>query len=127
MLFSGWYTDTMMVYRIQKTKVNNMSREVRTVVNDAPIPCRVYRTQISGSAIQETAATDRKTDKLACPIDTDIKENDEIIVTRGALVGGTIEERYIAGNPQRFYDPVGMHVTGLEHLEVGLFADNIVK
>ena len=127
MLFSDWYTDTMDVYRTVKTTVGHITRESREKVNASAIPCRVYATQLQGGNPQNTAAVDRKTDKLACPVDTDIKADDLIIVHRGALVGGNTEERYTAGKPQYFYDPVGMDVTGLSHMEVGLYADNIVN
>ena len=127
MLFSDWYTDTMDVYRTVKTTVGHITRESREKVNESAIPCRVYDTQLQGGNPQNTAAVDRKTDKLACPVDTDIKADDLIIVHRGALVGGNTEERYTAGKPQHFYDPVGMDVTGLSHMEVGLYADNIVN
>ena len=127
MLFDDWYTDTMDVYRTVKTTVGHITRESREKVNESAIPCRVYETQLQGGNPQNTAAVDRKTDKLACPVDTDIKADDLIIVHRGALVGGNTEERYTAGKPQHFYDPVGMDVTGLSHMEVGLYADNIVN
>lgn len=125
MLFSDWYTDTVNVIRIVSAKVGNLTRESREQVNDEPIPCRVYDTNLQGMIPQNTAAVDRHTDKLACDVATDIKEGDELIVTRGGLVGGTTTERYLAGKPQYFYDPVGMAHTGLDHMEVALLADNI--
>lgn len=125
MLFSDWYTDTVNVVRIATSKVGNISRESRSQVNQEPIPCRVYRTNLQGEIPQRTSSVDRHTDKLACDVNTDIREGDELIVTRGGLVGGTITERYLAGKPQRFYDPVGMAHTGLDHLEVALLADNL--
>jgi hypothetical protein len=126
MLFSDWYTDTVNVTRVVKTKVGNISRESRQQINQEPIPCRVYNTSLQGANPQYTASVDRHTDKLACDINTDIREGDELIVTRGGLVGGTTTERYLAGKPQRYYDPVGMARTGIDHLEVALLADNIV-
>lgn len=126
MLFSDWYTDTMTIYRTVSTKVGNISRENRQEIA-SNVPCRVYNTALQGGNPQQTASVDRRTDRLACGIDTDIKADDEIIIVRGALVGGTTEERYIAGKPQYFYDPVGMSMTGIEHIEVALLADNIVK
>ena len=127
MLFSDWYTDTVTVYRIQHTKTGNLTRESREAVNSTPIPCRVYNTALQGANPQPTAAVDRKTDKMACAVDADIQQGDELIVTRGGLVGGSTVERYIAGKPQYFYDPVGIHRTGLDHMEVGLLADNIAE
>ncbi len=125
MLFSDWYTDTVIVMRISSTKTGNISREGRNQVNQEPIPCRIYSTNLQGMNPQYTAAVDRHTDKLACDVNADIKEGDELIVTRGGLVGGTTTERYLAGKPQLFYDPVGMAHTGLDHMEVALLADNI--
>jgi hypothetical protein len=126
MLFSDWYTDLMNITRVEKVKVGNISRETRIQVNDEPMPCRVYNTALQGGNPQNTASVDRHTDKLACNIGTDIKEGDSITVIRGGLVGGTTTERYLAGKPQYFYDPVGMFNTGLDHIEVALMADNLV-
>lgn len=75
----------------------------------------------------DNAARVSSTDKLACDIATDIRAGDELLVTRGgALRRGGEPERYFAGNPQHYYDPVGGALTGLEHLEVGLLMENIV-
>lgn len=126
MLFSDWYTDLMNITRVEKVKVGNISRETHIQVNDEPIPCRVYNTALQGGNPQNTASVDRHTDKLACNIGTDIKEGDSITVIRGGLAGGTTTERYLAGKPQHFYDPVGMFNTGLDHIEVALMADNLV-
>lgn len=125
MLFSDWYTDTVNVIRVTTSKVGNISRETRSKVNQDPIPCRVYRTNLQGAIPQNTSAVDRHTDKLACGIDADIQEGDELIVNRGGLVGGATTERYLAGKPQYFYDPVGLARTGLDHMEVALLADNL--
>lgn len=128
MLFSDWYTDTVDVYRIVPTVKphTTMTRDERKKVG-CKIPCRVYESQKKGASPQATAAVDRKEDKLACDVNTDIRIGDELIVTRGALVGGTKTERYLAGKPQEYYDPVGMAHTGLDHMEVGLLADNIAR
>ena len=126
MLFSDWYTDLVDVYRIQPVKAGNLTRDERVRVGTA-IPCRVYSTQIKGANPQPTAAVDRKEDKMACDIGTDIRIGDELIVTRGGVLGGTKQERYLAGQPQDFYDPVGLVHTGLDHMEVGLLADNIAR
>jgi hypothetical protein len=127
MLFETWYTDTVDVYRTVTGKTGSISRETREKVNSRPIRCRVYSTQISGGNPQNTAAVDRKEDKLACPVGTDIQTDDELIVTRGGGLYGTTTERYIAGKPQTFYDPVGYAKTGIAHMEIGLLADNRVR
>lgn len=126
MLFRDWYTDTVDIYRIVHTKKGHLTHDERKLIAEA-VPCRVYSSQISGGNPRNTAAATVKTDKLACDIDVDILADDELIVKRGGLIGGTKTERYIAGQPQDFYDPVGMHTTGLDHKEVGLLADNITR
>lgn len=128
MLFSDWYTDTVDVFRVvsEIPGGGNLTRDKRKQVGFA-IPCRVYSTQVKGAVPQPTAAVDRKEDKLACDISADIQIGDELIVTRGGRIGGTTTERYLAGKPQDFYDPVGVVHTGLDHKEVGLLADNIAR
>lgn len=125
-MLSNWYTDNVDIYRIASGTEGNLDVQRREKVNRNPIPCRVYRTAIQGANIQDTAAVVRKEDKLACAVDVDIRTNDELIVTRGGRIGGTTTERYIAGKPQFYYDPVGSKATGIAHQEIGLLADNIV-
>ena len=125
-MFEGWYTDSADVYRMGQTVESGVTRQARQQVGTA-VPCRVYSTAISGPAMQDTAARDMKTDKLACPLGTDIRKGDEIIVTRGAAVGGTATTRYIAGLIQYYYDPVGGAMTALNHIEVGLLDENIME
>lgn len=125
-MFSEWYTDRADVYRMSKTVVSGVTRQERKLAAQA-VPCRVYSTTITSPAMQDTAARDMKTDKLACPLGTDIRKGDEIIVTRGAAVGGTAQTRYIAGAIQYYYDPVGGALTALNHIEVGLLDENIME
>lgn len=126
MLFNDWYTDTVDIYRMVQAKTGNLTSDERQQIA-AGVPCRVYSTQIRGANPQAAAAVNRREDKLACDIGTDIRIGDELIVTRGSLVGGTQKERYLAGDPQEFFDPVGVANTGLDHMEVGLLADNIAR
>jgi hypothetical protein len=64
--------------------------------------------------------------KLSCALDVDIKAGDELLVVRGGVLGSNRESvRYLAGEPQYFYDPVGGALTGLQHQEVGLLENNI--
>ena len=127
MLFSDWYTDLVDVYRLQTSLPGggNITQDKRVRIGSHP--CRVYSTQVKGASPQSTAAVDRKEDKLACDIGTDIRIGDELIVTRGGLIGGKNTERYIAGKPQEYFDPVGITHTGIDHMEVGLLADNIAR
>lgn len=125
-MFNGWYTDGVDVYRMTKTVVDGVTRQSREHVG-IYLPCRVYNTAITSPAIQSTAARDMKTDKLACPLGTDIRKGDELIVTRGTFVGGAEKTRYIAGDIQYYYDPVGGAMTALNHMQVALLDENIME
>lgn len=126
-IFSGWYTDTVDVYRIVNSTRRNITRQERQQVGFA-IPCRVYSSQKNGPNMTSNAAREQSTDKLACDVTVDIIAGDELLVTRGGTLGhGGKPERYFAGNPQHYYDPVGGALTGLEHLAVGLLMQNIVE
>lgn len=122
---STWFSDLMDVYRVVNTTTGGLTRQERTQVLSA-VPCRVYSSAKNSINLRDGAATTRGDEKLACAVDTDIQAGDEIIVTRGGAFGHTRTERYIASRPIPYYDPVGVAATGLEHLEVGLHADNIV-
>ena len=125
-IFSSWYTDTVDVYRVVNTTVGNLTKQERQQVGIA-IPCRVYNSQKNGPNMTDTAARTTSSDKLACAVDTDIRQGDELLVTRGGALGrGNTPERYFAGNPQHYYDPVGGALTGLEHLEVGLLMQEVI-
>lgn len=128
-MFENWYTDTVSTYRITTATddlEDGISHDTRVQVLDS-VPCRVYSTSIQSPSMRSTEAIINKTDKLAVPIGTDIKEGDELIVTRGAVLGYTKQTRYIAGSIQSFYDPVGGLMTSLNHMEVGLLDENIME
>ena len=126
-IFSGWYTDTVDVYRIVNITSGNITRQERKRVGSA-IPCRVYSSQKNGPNMTNNAAREQSTDKLACDVTVNIIAGDELLVTRGGALGhGGKPERYFAGNTQHYYDPVGGALTGLEHLAVGLLMQNIVE
>ena len=114
----------MDIFRVEHYKDGHLDNERRVQVG-CSVPCRVYSTNLRGAVPTATAMADRGEDKLACKVGTDIKSGDELIVTRGAKVGGNGTERYIAGRIQKYYDPVGRKATGLDHIEVGLLADNL--
>lgn len=125
--FDGWYTDLVDVYRVVNTTAGNIDTQTRQQVGSS-IPCRVYSSQKNGPSMQDGAARVNSTDKLGCAVDVDIRAGDELLVTRGGALGrGGEPERYFAGNPQHYYDPVGGALTGLEHLEVGLLMQEIVR
>lgn len=123
---SGWFTDLMDVYRVENATAGGLTRQERTQVLSA-VPCRVYAPAKNTINLRDGAATTRADEKLACAVDVDIQAGDEIIVTRGAVMGHTRTTRYIASQPVYYYDPVGGAATGLEHQEVGIRADNIVR
>ena len=126
-IFSNWYTDIVDVYRVVNATTGNIDTQARQQVGSA-IPCRVYNSQKNGPSMQDSAARVNSTDKLSCAVDVDIRAGDELLVTRGGALGrGGEPERYFAGNPQHYYDPVGGALTGLEHLEVGLLMQEIVR
>lgn len=123
-VLSNWYTDLMDVYRVINSG-GAITRQNLTLLYKG-VPCRVYSSQTNNLAINPTAATANKNDKLACSVDTGIKAGDVLMVTRGgALNRGLSPVRYIASQPQAFFDPVGGALTGLEHLEVGLREDSM--
>ena len=125
--FDGWYTDLVDVYRVVNTTTGNIDTQTRQQVGSA-IPCRVYNSQKNGPSMQDGAARVNSTDKLSCAVDVDIRAGDELLVTRGkALRRGPGAEPYVARNAQHYYDPVRAALTGLEHLEVGLLMQEIVR
>lgn len=125
-LFNGWYTDTVDIYRVTSTTQNSITYMSRSLIASG-VKCRVYNTQKNGPNMADTAAKMQSTDKLACDISVDIQAGDELMVTRGGALGKTsAAERYFAGDPQAYYDPVGRFKTGLEHQEVGLLKSNII-
>lgn len=77
--------------------------------------------------MRQTAAASESVDKLACDLNVDIRAGDELHVIRGGMLGMHGEpERYLADRPHPYYDPVGGVLSGLEHQEVVLVADEIV-
>lgn len=124
---SGWFTDLMDTYRVESVTTNGVTRQSREQVL-SEVPCRIYSSQKNNLHLRTDAAAVTADEKLACAIDTDIQAGDEVIVTRGGAMGRSVRtERYIASRPTLYFDPVGGAATGLEHMEVGLHADNIVR
>jgi hypothetical protein len=123
MLFESWYSDRADVFRIVSAKVGGVTKTRREKVLDA-VPCRIYLSPANGPSMQDTAARSIKQLKMACAVGVDIRTGDELQITRGRSAEST---RYFAGEPQQFYDPVGGALTGLEHQEIGLYEDNIIK
>ena len=127
-IFSGWYTDTVDIYRVVSVVKGNVTAQERQRINAAPVPCRVYAPQKDGPVMTDNAARERAAEKLSCDLDVDIRAGDELQIIRGGNLGhANRADRYFAGDPVAYYDPVGGALTGLQHKEVGLLKDNIVR
>ena len=125
-IFEGWYTDLMDVFRVVAVKDGSISRHERKKVAEK-IPCRVYHTGTGSPSTTDNAARIRGEDKLSCDLSVDIQAGDELYVIRGGNTGHANEpERYLAGPPQVYYDPIGGALTGLEHKEVTLLRENLI-
>lgn len=123
---SGWFTDLMDVYRVENGSDGALVRPERVLVASG-IPCRVYSPQKNNLNLRQAASAVYGDEKLACAVDADIQAGDELLVTRGGALGRKTEPvRYIASHPVLYFDPVGAAATGLEHMEVGIHADNVV-
>ena len=137
-IMSNWYTDLMSVYRVVEVTEDGLTRQKRVQIAQG-VPCRVYSSQVNNLSVRDTAAVVRASEKLACGVDVDVMAGDELMVTRGGNLPGrrytrtSVDSifkhavRYLAGEPQDFYDPVGGALTGLEHKEVGLLRENIAR
>lgn len=125
-VFSGWYTDSMDVYRNVNVAHGNMDGMERELVREN-VPCRIYSVKKNGPRMRQTAAMTDSVDKLACDLGVDLKAGDELYVVRGGMLGIHGEpERYFADRPQPYYDPVGGVLSGLEHQEVALLTEEII-
>ena len=123
---AGWFTDLMDIYRVEAVTTGALTRQERVLVA-ATVPCRIYSPQKYNINLRQAASAVYGDEKLACAVDVDIEAGDELIVTRGAALGRkTKPVRYIASQPVLYFDPVGAAATGLEHMEVGIHADNVV-
>lgn len=126
-VFSDWYTDTVDVYRVVNVENGNITVQERKQVGNG-ISCRVYSSQKDGPSMKSPASQVQVAEKLACSLEEDIRAGDELLIVRGGALGMAGEpERYFAGKPQKYYDPVGGAMTGLEHQEIGLFMQEIVR
>ena len=76
----------------------------------------------------DNASIERANEKMSWDLGVDIRSGDELKIIRGGNLGfANAPERYFAGEPVSYYDPVGGALTGLQHKEVGLLKDNIVR
>lgn len=125
--FENWYTDSMSISRNVPYKVGNIDKKKREELYKG-IPCRIYNTKRNGPSWKDTAATATATDKVACDVSVDLKPGDMLMIVRGGRMGSNREpERYFAGTPQPYYDPVGGVLSGLEHQEAVLSMDEVIN
>lgn len=106
------------------SKSKNITKPTRKKVHE--YPCRVYSSQKDGPVTTDRQANLRSTEKLALALGSDIVSGDELMVTRGAYVGGSSSVRYLAGDVVQYFEPVGGMFNGLKHMEVGLLTDEVV-
>lgn len=124
-IFGNWYTDTVAVYRVTAQSGTGLTTQERTLVGT--YNGRIYQSQKNSISPGDTAAKSTTSDKLSVPISADIQTGDMLLITRGGAIGATGEpERYFAGKPMPYYDPVGGYLTMLEHQEIGLSVNEIV-
>lgn len=123
--FSTWYTDTVEIYRVTSQDNGALTVQDRSLVGTCN--GRIYQSQKNSISTQDTAARSSSSDRLAVPLSVDIQTGDMLMITRGGAVGATGEpERYFAGKPMPYYDPVGGCLTMLEHQEIGISVNEIV-
>lgn len=123
---SRWYTDSMDIYRTVNSTDGNLTVQSRERVA-VDVPCRIYSPDKSSPVMTERASYGRGVEKVACALTVDVQEGDELHITRGGAIGKmNTPERYFAGHPAKYYDPVGGAMTFIQHQEIGLMADNII-
>ena len=99
MVFNGWYTDTVEVWRVTNTVANHITTQART--KQGEYPCRIYQSDKGSPAMTDREAKLVSSEKLACDLGTDIKSGDELIIIRGGALGQTATARYFAGDVDR--------------------------
>lgn len=124
----GFYTDTFDSYRVVETVVDGIVKQERVKVLEG-IPCRAYQNNTNAPNLNETAATTSWSNTLCCEIGADVQGGDEIIVHRGANVGKHVnpDEKYIAGPPNIYIEPIGNGFPNLDHMQIALTNERIVR
>lgn len=127
MNWADWYTDTVDIYRVTDVADGALTRHERQLVAEG-VPCRIYRSGDNPIRMSPQAASIQQTDKLACGLDADIRDGDELIITRGAKLGkpGPVT-RAFAADPVYYYEPFGAILPGLDHQEIPLRQEERVK
>lgn len=127
MNYADWYTDSLTIFRVTGDKKGNLTKHVRTKIA-AGIPCRIYQENDRPINMQRSAAEVKQTEKLATDNDVDIKAGDELLITRGGMLGKSQEVvRAFAGEPSYYYEPFGAVIPGLAHQEITLLQEERVK
>ncbi len=120
MNYTGWYTDTMDIRRVQAVQDGSLVRHKRVQVA-ADIPCRIYQNSAHGPRMQPTAAYMESEEKLACGNSVDVRPGDELIIRRGRGLGKVQQTiRAFAGEPVHYYEPFGAVTPGLAHQELAM-------
>ena len=120
--WTGWYTDTVDVYRTVQTASGALSKQIRKQVG-GDIACRIYEDSAKPPAMTGQAAEIRQNSKLACANEVDIRSGDELIIHRGGALGRgsvTCDMRAFAGEPHYHFEPFGAVLPGLAHQEIVL-------
>lgn len=127
MNWADWYTDTVDIYRVTDVADGALTRHERQLVAEG-VPCRIYRSGDNPIRMSRQAASIQQTDKLACGLDADIRDGDELIITRGAKLGkpGPVT-RAFAADPVYYYEPFGAILPGLAHQEIPLLQEERTK
>ena len=125
MVFSGWYTDSVDVYRVGDVTDGYITKQKRE--KQGTYACRIYRSQKSGPVFNSEAAKVVSQEVMAVELGTDIRSGDELIITRGGNLRKTATSRYFAGDIMPYYEPVGGMFNGLAHIEVGLLQEEVIK
>lgn len=127
MNWADWYTDTVDIYRVTDVADGALTRHERQLVAEG-VPCRIYRSGDNPIRMSRQAASIQQTDKLACGLDADIRDGDELIITRGAKLGkpGPVT-RAFAADPVYYYEPFGAVIPGLDHQEIPLRQEERTK
>ncbi len=127
MNYLDWYTDLADVYRVVPEKTGNLTRHRRENVLSA-VPCRIYRGAGRPVDMRQDAARVKQSSKLAADNAADIREGDELIITRGGRLGQARDKiRAFAGKPEYYYEPFGAVAPGLAHQEIVLLEEERVK
>lgn len=123
MNFNSWYTDKMTVYRVDHTKVGNLTKNARVMVYE-DIPCRVYQDAPTTPTMKQDAASIRQASSVALDNKWVILPGDELIISRGGLIGHSgITSRAFAGDPHHHFEPFGGVVPFLSHQEIKLLQE----